>query len=421
MKRKNAAFNILICCLLISLQGVTGQVQNEVNPPENIKTVIFKGPEEGYQFPIIRLGETMRLTFDDLFADEQDYYYRIEHCNADWTPSRLMKTQYLKGLDDQRIIQYENSVATIQPYTHYTLEIPNRLTGLKLTGNYILKIYDGFDKLVFSRRFIVYSNRVNTGVIVKRVRDFDYIDGYQRLEIVINSADFELVNPKKEVKLALIKNSNFDHVITGVEPQFISGNQLIYRYDMQTAFPGGNEYYNFDTKELRVANNSVARVELGNRYYHYLFTNQPRKDEPYTYFPDINGDFTTRTLNAVLENPATEADYSFVTFSLTYDPTLAFKDIYVYGKFNNYRLEESNRLKLNEDNTYTTTLLLKQGFYNYKYVIKNEDGTIDHNALCGNFWPTENEYLAIVYYRNFGDIYDSVIGLGNASSLNISN
>jgi hypothetical protein len=66
-------------------------------------------------------------------------------------------------------------------------------------------------------------------------------------------------------------------------------------------------------------------------------------------------------------------------------------------------------------------LLLKQGFYNFKYVIEREDGTVELNTVCGNFHFTENTYTILVYYRNFGDIYDSVIGIGSVNSSTISN
>ena len=42
-------------------------------------------------------------------------------------------------------------------------------------------------------------------------------------------------------------------------------------------------------------------------------------------------------------------------------------------------------------------------------------------ASQANFDETENKYSIIVYYRNFGERYDRVIGYGTASSENISN
>ncbi len=416
-------FNYNLFVILFFIGNISfSQVQIEMPPPENIKSIVFKSSAEGDQFPIVKVGETITLTFDDLYADEKDYYYEIEHCNYNWTPSKLLKSQFLVGVDDQRIITYDNSLATIQPYTNYQLTLPNQQTKLRVTGNYILKIKDNAGNLIFSRRFIVYKDAVNVGVIAKRSRSMKNIDKLQRLEFLINSPDFEIINPQQEVKVAILQNSNFNYVITGIKPQFMSQNQLIYKYDIETSFEGGNEYYWFDTKEIRVANNSIARVNLTNRYNHYLYTNEPRKELAYTYNPDINGDFYIRTIDGDNQDVNREADYSFIRFSLAYDNTIGLDKIYVYGKFNNYELSDENLLKLDpKTNTLKTAILLKQGFYNYKYVKVSENGIADLNFISGSHWETENNYTVIVYYRDFGDIYDSVIGVGSASSVNISN
>lgn len=416
---------ILIGFVLVFLQlpiSLSAQVQKEIPPPENVRSIVFKGSNNAAQFPLITLGEKVILTFDDLYADEADYYYRIEHCNYDWTPSNLIKNQYLDGLDNQRILQYGNSLTSLQPYSAYRLELPNRFTSFRLSGNYILKIYDNRNSLVFSRRFIIYKNAVSVGGVAKRPRSPEFMNEGQRIEFSVNAGNFQLVNPAQEVKISILQNSNFNHAIHHIRPQFVSGNQLIYKYEKETSFEGGNEFLNLDTKDIRTATNTVARIELKNRYNHYLYTNQIRRDMIYTYFPDINGDFQVRLGEGIQNDENREADYSFVHFSLEYEPWLGLKDIYVYGKFNNYELNEENKLKFNADqNTLETTLFLKQGFYNFKYVIKNEDGSIDENAICGNHWQTENEYLILVYYRNFGELYDSVIGMANISSVDISN
>ena len=139
--------------------NVIAQVQEEINPPANIKTIIFKGPTED-QFPVVKLGEAINLEFDDLTATEQDYYYKIVHCDYDWTPSQLLKSQYLNGIDNQRIIDYENSYNTLQPYSNYRLTIPNNEVQLKVTGNYVLEIYNMYRELQFTRRFVVYKDVV---------------------------------------------------------------------------------------------------------------------------------------------------------------------------------------------------------------------------------------------------------------------
>ena len=117
---------------------VVAQVE-EVNPPNYIKTITFKGSQQESQLPILRLGETLRLEFDALNGKEEDFYYVIEHFNYDWTPSPLVKSEYLRGFDNQRIRDYENSFNTYQIYSHYSLKIPNEQTrGILKTGNYII-------------------------------------------------------------------------------------------------------------------------------------------------------------------------------------------------------------------------------------------------------------------------------------------
>jgi len=74
-----------------------------------------------------------------------------------------------------------------------------------------------------------------------------------------------------------------------------------------------------------------------------------------------------------------------------------------------------------ESGMFEVTLLMKQGFYNYKYVVERNNGTIEPNFVSGNFHFTENNYLILVYYRDFGDLYDGIIGIGTANSRTISN
>jgi len=44
--------------------SLVAQVQEEINPPYNIKSIIFKGPTDD-QFPLVKLGEEIFLEFDD--------------------------------------------------------------------------------------------------------------------------------------------------------------------------------------------------------------------------------------------------------------------------------------------------------------------------------------------------------------------
>ena len=256
-------FSLKQIFILFFATSLFGQVQEEVDPPENIKSIIFKGSTDD-QFPVVKIGEQIRLEFDDILANEQDYYYKIVHCDYDWSPSQLLKSQYLNGVDNQRIIDYENSYTTLQPYSNYVLTIPNDNVRLKVTGNYLIEIYNDNYELQFSRRFVVYNDTVQVGAIVKRSRDFKYLNDKQVVQININAANFRLVNPKREVKVAIIQNYYWPTAIYDMPPQFTLGTELVYKYDQETSFYGGNEFLNFDTKDLRAPTSVISHIELGD-------------------------------------------------------------------------------------------------------------------------------------------------------------
>lgn len=393
----------------------------EVSPPDFIKTIVFKSNTTQGQLPVLRLGEPLILEFDALNANEEDFYYVIEHFNYDWSPSVLAKAEYLKGLDNQRILDYLNSFNTYQVYSHYKLQIPNSQTrGLLKSGNYMISIYDDYDELMFSRKFMVYEDLLNVGVQVKRSRDVKVIAKKQSVDISIGTSQINFNNPLETVKTVIIQNNNLSTSINGLAPQYTLGNQLIYRYDVETAFWGGNEYLFFENKDVRAANVGVQFIDLQDIYHNYLFTNTSRKNNPYTYNPDINGNFQITAIDRT--DVDTEADYTMIHFSLDH-PKIEGKSVHVYGNFNAFAIEPLTEMVYNnEKGQYEVMIRLKQGFYNYKYVtVDQQTGELDEGAISGNFWETENNYKVLVYYRDLGFRFDRLIGYGEASSVDISN
>lgn len=398
-----------------------GQVAQEIAPPDYIKTITFKGNTAESQLPVLKLGEYLKLEFDALNGDEEDFYYVIEHYNYDWTPSVLSKIEYLEGFDKQRIRTYENSFNTLQIYSNYQLTIPNEQTRrLKVSGNYMIKIYDDYDELVFSRKFMIYEETANVGVAIKRSRDVREIKNKQTVDITISSSNSHFNNPKQTISTVIVQNNNLNTAISGIKPMYTLGNELIYKYNTETSFWAGNEYLWFENKDVRAANTGIQFIDLKDLYHNYLYTNLVRHDKPYTYNPDINGNYLVTAIDA--SNSSIEADYVWMFFSLLLDELPDGKELHVYGNFNNYTIDETTKMTFNtERGVYKNAILLKQGFYNYKYVVVDKNGKVDEGAISGNFWQAENNYKVLVYYRDLGARYDKIIGLGEASSVNITN
>lgn len=363
----------------------------------------------------------MMLSFDDLNADEQNYYYKINHCEIDWTPSKLITSEYIIGFSEDRIRELNNSFNTLLPYTNYELTIPNESTRLKISGNYMLSILNESNEIVLQRRFIVYEPKVTVAVAVYQSRDISKINTHQSVQFTINNGGLRINNPSQEIKTVILQNNNWQTAITGLKPQYFRNNQLLYLYNKETSYWGGNEFLYFDSKAIRDATLNIARPELvGEIYDTYLYTKKERIDEPYTLFPDINGNFIIRTLDG--DTPNIDADYSWVYFSLECLEDLTGKEIYVSGNFNNWELNEFNKLEYNQKTgLFEGSILMKQGFYNYQFLTKDTNGIISNHDIDGSHYQTENDYTVLVYYKKFGARYTKVIGVGAGSSKVILN
>lgn len=407
--------------LILIVTSAVAQTEVEVVPPYNIKTTTFVQNNENV-VPIFELGSGFQFQFDDLFGNEANYYYEIVHCDYNWNPTNIPKNEYLKGFDGQRIQEYQNSLNTLQIYSHYKLPIPNQFTQLRISGNYILKILDENRDVVLSRKFILYEDLVTVPVQIRRARTANFLEYKHNIEFSIKSLAINFQNPLKNVKVVLLQNRQFNTAIKNIAPQYTIGNELIYRYDTQTQFWAGNEFLYFDNNDIRAASNNVSRIDSSNGIYNSnLYTNNARANYPYSLNPDVNGNFVVRNVRA--ENNEIESDYAWVYFSLSAPAFMANKGIYVTGMFNNYSLSPEYKMDFNaEKNIYEKAVLIKQGFTNYQYQVADNKGNVDaEKAIDGNFWQTENDYTILVYYRENTDRYDRVIGKVTANSTNITN
>ena len=414
---KKLLFLYLLLVAIISYS----QVEKEIIPPYNFKTIGFLQNGQNV-IPIFRLGDSFQFVFDDLYGTEANYFYTITHCDYDWKPSQLAKQEYLNGFDDQRIQDYSNSLTTLQLYSHYRLTFPNRLTQFRVSGNYMIKILDDDKNIVFTKKFIIYEELVSVPMQVRRARNVAVVEKKHNIEFSIKSAIINFQSPLQNVKVMLLQNGKFDTSITNIKPQFTIGNDLIYRYDKETQFWAGNEFLFFENKDIRAANNNIASIDSKSGLYNaYLYLSQARANLPYTYYPDINGNYIVKNIGR--ENNEIEADYAWVFFSLSAPAFYEKKSIYVNGMFNNFAIGEENKMDYNaEKGIYEKALLIKQGFTNFQYVIADSNGKIDEeNAIDGNFFQTEDNYFVLVYYRENNQRYDRIIGKGIASSLDITN
>lgn len=424
MSRHNPMQKFIFYFVLIFITALVNLIHSQnstvIIPPSNIKSIQLKPIKNDSYSPIIALGEKLELSFDDLDSDQKLYSYKIEHCDYDWNISNIASTEFMTGYAEDRIREYENSFNTLQDYTHYEIQIPNQNNRIKISGNYLISVIDEDDTVVFNRRFIVYQPLVQVGVTAHRTTNIASIFEKHSIQFSINHQNLFLNNPKEEIKVAIYQNTAWNTVVKDIPPKYIRGSQLLYNYVDEISFWAGNEFLYFDTKEIRNATNNIAKTRLEDIFNTYLYIDESRGNKPYTFYPDVNGNFVFRTIDS--EDIDLEADYSLVHFSLENSSELENESVYIYGSFNDWQLTDENKMIYNSrSKLYEASILFKQGFYNYTYVTANEKGLLNNHEIEGSYYQTENDYTVIVYYKKFGDLYDQVVGVGSGNSEKLQN
>lgn len=413
--RQHFLFGIILLFINVySFSQVNFEYRNKIYK-DNIKTVLFYRAGWEFSYPILELNSDKQLIleFDDLNETATDYSYTFIHCDSDWEPSNLNPVEYLKGFEEEHIQDYESSFNTLVQYTHYKLSIPNKYMQPVISGNYLLLVYEGYerDSPIISRRFYMVDDQVDIDAVEKRSAIVNSINDSQEIEIKLNDKKGLIYNPQDHLKVVISQNNNQDIYIERYTPDYIKGNVLEYINPRKMKFKGGNEYRYFNVKNTKYVTERFRAIQFIDPYFIFeLIREKPEAMLPYSYAQDINGEMLIVADN--IDNCELEADYVYVDFTLDYDFELSTGNFYVYGAISGWDLNKNNKMSYDFGNkSYKLRMLVKQGFYNYEYVfVDNKDKKIDLSYTEGNHYETENNYVIYVYYTPQGSEYDQLLG-----------
>lgn len=419
--------NSLLLLLLLSFSA-TAQLPDHVYK-SNIKTVKLFKSGDMYSYPVIMLNsnEQLELHFDDMDADVKYYYYSFQLCNADWTPANIQLFDYIRGFTSNRITNYRHSSLAQTRYTHYQAVLPERNGAPSKAGNYLLKVFlnDDTSKLVFTKRMLIVNTKANVSAQVLQPFNTNYFQTHQRVQVNVSTVPGQVNTfSPQDLKVVVLQNNIWNNASLLDRPTVFRGNYYEYSDEENTTFQSGKEWRWIDLRSLRLMSDRMTKIvdnDTTNRVDVYVKPDGERRQQLYIYYRDFNGIYTVE--NRDNSNALWQSDYAWVHFTYVPPGNRAYegKSVYLFGELTNYLQDDNSKMIFNEEKgVYERALYLKQGYYNYSYVTLTDKKQPGVQALYenteGNYWGTENSYMVLVYFRNFGARADELIGFTKINS-----
>lgn len=404
--RKSLAFGIAF--LLLSLHVVAQQTRSL---SEQIRTVQVIVNDDPLLPPVAKLGDRVEIGFDELSHEYIRFIYKVEFCNADWSPAtEIFESDYMEGFNGLPIEDYETSFNTTVLYTHYRFAFPNEDVRLLLPGNYRVKVYsderDADEEPVLEACFSLLQPCMSIAGEVLTNTDIDFQQRHHQISYSVNFGGQRVVDPARELRTVVMQNRRWDTAVVNLPPNIQRATGVEWNHRRDLIFDAGSEFHKFEILDVRLNGMNVDRMAwIGEQYHATLFSNAPQRN--YTYDSDVNGGYVIRHTGD--EENDTHCEYLFVHFLLQ-RPQLLEGDVYVCGLWDNGSPNPECKMTYDEKTgMYECGVFLKQGYYNYQFR-QFVDG-VGRTALTeGDFYQTKNEYLILVYHRPQGARFDALVG-----------
>jgi hypothetical protein len=420
--------NIFTAASLVLAIACSSQMPDHIYH-SNIRTVKLYKANDMYSYPVITLNsnEQLELHFDDIDGDVKYYYYSFQLCNADWTPANIQVYDYIRGFTTNRIGTYRSSSIVDTRYTHYQAFLPERNSAPSRSGNYLLKVFlnDDTTKLAFTKRMLIVGNKAVVSARITQPFNTSLFKTHQRVQANVSTSSGQLnAFSPQDLKVVVLQNNIWATSSIIDRPTIFRGNYYEYSDEENTTFPAGKEWRWIDLRSLRLMSERMQSIndkDSNNRIDVYVQPDAERRQQIYVYYNDINGIYTVE--NRDNPNALWQSEYAWVHFTYVPPGNRAYegRSVYLFGELTNYEQNENSKMVFNnEKGVYEKALYLKQGYYNYSYVTLTDKKQANFQAAYenteGNYWGTENSYMVLVYYRQFGARADELVGFVRINS-----
>lgn len=361
--------------------------------------------------PIVSLGgEALHISFDDMTHDFHRYTYQVIHCEADWQEtSDIFTSDYIAGFNGEQVIEdHDESLNTNHLYTHYRLTLPNENCRITMSGNYKLVVYDedNGNEPVLSACFMVVNPQIKTYISYSSNTDIDVNKDHQQVSFQVNYGNVRVTDPQRQIKTVVLQNGRWDNAVWNAKPDYVSADGMQWKHQKQLIFPAGNVYRRFEMLDLNHTTMGLEKIEWDGEDFHaYVFPDTPRPS--YVHDEAAHGSFFIRNSDNVDIDYTT--DYAQVHFTLVAPRQQG--DVFLNGDWTYDSFLPKYKMEYDEtDKAYKASLLMKQGYYSYQYLVLDTEGFTKPVSSEGSFFQTANSYQVLVYFRGTTDRTDQLVG-----------
>lgn len=374
-------------------------------PPNDIQSIQLHPQGEPSGAPVIELDsqEQLVLSFDYLGDQSRQFGVEVSHRTQNWQESAITPSTFLDSFSRAYIQNGKSSFTQRPSYQHVEYKFPNNNLRPAVSGNYLLEVYDyRSGDLLFSLPFFITENKGNLDTDVetlfaqgKRGRPLDQLYSTYRYPDFVEFPQFDL-------SMSFTQNQFWGQMREAGFLNTITPGQIRARLEGDQAYIGSYEFKTLDLRSLQPNGKNILEYQPGQTPPLVILRRDVQNlDNAPRPFPPSN-------IGTPLDDRGSE--YARVKFSLETNPSISQDSkIYIVGHFNNWMINDLNKMNYNpEKGLWTGHALAKQGVYAYKYMLVR-DNWIDPLALDQNFLSAKQEYLTFVYFKDPDKNFDRLL------------
>ena len=362
------------------------------------------------QFPTLVLGsaEALRLEFDLMEPSGRPLTVYFYHADVDWQRD-LHPAEYLGTFQRDDLIDYTPSRATDIPYTHYSYQFPNASISFLLSGNYILRVAEqgNEDDALFERPFFISEQATNLQMGIESMQlGRGGFSSIQPAALFIPPAGID--GNVFDYTVCFVRNGRFEAPRCAEQPSLIQQPALRFYLEPSQAFEPVVADYFLDLSAIQ-GGTDIERIDFNAVPYRVTLEPDLARFPGDPLDPILNGQTVVSGVVKDVADPDISAQYVNVQFSYVPDTGRPLgRDVILTGSFNGWQVDPANKMSWNgETESYVGEMLLKQGFYDYRYVISGD------RLPRGTVPRPENLYLAMVYFSDLRVNTDRLLAMGS--------